>query len=145
MDVEAVEVEAESKFVQSHGARLSVFEVGVRVDESGGQAGLDLDGYAIWDALLILLYCTLWPYFYEKRNSTSEKEVKTKGKEGLLRRLHVRCKIGLNVVLKTAHGSPTRNCYRMTSELSRGNELPNAFLDRIRWLKLLQENILQGG
>src|SRR6267154_6798980 len=37
------------------------------------------------------------------------------------------------------------NCYRMTDELSRGNELLYAFLERSRLLKPLQENILQSG
>ena len=40
---------------------------------------------------------------------------------------------------------PTGNCYRMTGELSRSNELLYAFLERSRRLKPLQENILQGG
>ena len=45
----------------------------------------------------------------------------------------------------SSNSVPARNCYRVTGELSRDNELPNAFLDRFRWLELLQKNILQGG
>ena len=45
----------------------------------------------------------------------------------------------------SSNSVPARNCYRVTGELSRGDELPNAFLDRFRWLELLQKNILQGG
>jgi hypothetical protein len=33
----------------------------------------------------------------------------------------------------------------MAGALSRGNELPNAFLSMSQWRELLQENILQGG
>ncbi len=40
---------------------------------------------------------------------------------------------------------PDRNGDRMTGELSRGNELPNVFLERSRWLRPLHENILQAG
>ena len=29
---------------------------------------------------------------------------------------------------------PERNCYRATDDLSRGSELLNAFLDRLRWI-----------
>src|SRR6267154_2497334 len=36
------------------------------------------------------------------------------------------------------------NCYRMTDELSRSNELLYAFLERSRQLKPVQKNILQG-
>src|SRR6266403_3166793 len=38
---------------------------------------------------------------------------------------------------------PDRNGDRVTGELSRGNELPNVFLEGSRWLKPLHENILQ--
>src|SRR6266403_5990843 len=38
---------------------------------------------------------------------------------------------------------PDRNGDRVTGELSRGNELPNVFLEGSRWLKALHENILQ--
>ena len=38
-----------------------------------------------------------------------------------------------------------RDRYWVTGELSRGNELPNAFLDRSRWLEPLYKNVLQGG
>jgi hypothetical protein len=41
--------------------------------------------------------------------------------------------------------APARNCHRMTGDLSHGKELPNAFLDRSRWLDPLPESILQGG
>ena len=40
---------------------------------------------------------------------------------------------------------PDRNGDRVISELSRRNKLRNAFVDRYRWLKPLQENILQSG
>src|SRR6266403_5821224 len=40
---------------------------------------------------------------------------------------------------------PVRNGGRVTGELSRGNELPNVFLERSRWLKPTHENILQAG
>src|SRR6266446_6922486 len=40
---------------------------------------------------------------------------------------------------------PVRNGDRVTGELSRGNELPNVFLERSRWLEPLHENILQAG
>jgi hypothetical protein len=40
---------------------------------------------------------------------------------------------------------PERNSYRVTGELSRRDELLNAFPDRSRWLELLQKNILQSG
>lgn len=70
------ESEAESRFVQTHGA--GVFEVGMSVDESGGQAALV--GYVSWESGLDtrLASCTVWLYFYEKRISTREKNVKKK-------------------------------------------------------------------
>src|SRR6266436_1115291 len=40
---------------------------------------------------------------------------------------------------------PDRNGDRVTGDLSCGNELPNIFLDRSRWLKPLHKNILQAG
>ena len=40
---------------------------------------------------------------------------------------------------------PLRNGYRAAYELSRGNELPNGFVDRSRWLELFQKKIAQGG
>jgi hypothetical protein len=40
---------------------------------------------------------------------------------------------------------PDRSGDRVIGELSRRNELRNAFLDRYRWLEPLQENILQNG
>ena len=40
---------------------------------------------------------------------------------------------------------PVRNGDRVTGELSRGDELPNVFLETSRWLKPLHENILQAG
>src|SRR6266849_3471475 len=40
---------------------------------------------------------------------------------------------------------PDRNGDRMTGELSRGNEMPDVFLQRSRWLEPLHENILQAG
>ena len=38
---------------------------------------------------------------------------------------------------------PVRNGDRVIGELSRGNELPNVFLQRSRWLERFHENILQ--
>src|SRR5713226_4939748 len=40
---------------------------------------------------------------------------------------------------------PGRYGNRVIGELSARNELPNAFLDRFRWLEPLQEKILKGG
>ena len=40
---------------------------------------------------------------------------------------------------------PARDYYWVAGELSRRNKLPNAFLDRSRWLEPLYKNILQGG
>ena len=40
---------------------------------------------------------------------------------------------------------PAGNGYWIIVDLSRGNELPNAFRDRSRWPECPQENILQGG
>jgi len=37
-----------------------------------------------------------------------------------------------------------QNNYRVTGELSRGNELLNGFPDRSRWVELVQEKSLQG-
>ena len=39
---------------------------------------------------------------------------------------------------------PVVNVYGMTGKLSRGNELPNSFMDRSRWLGFY-ENVLQDG
>ena len=38
---------------------------------------------------------------------------------------------------------PVRNGNRVTGELSRGNELPDSFLDRSCWVEFLQEETLQ--
>jgi hypothetical protein len=40
---------------------------------------------------------------------------------------------------------PVRNGNGVTGKLSRGNKLPDGFLDRSRWEWLLQEKSLQGG
>src|SRR6266403_517097 len=40
---------------------------------------------------------------------------------------------------------PDRNGDWVTGELSRGNELPNVFLEGPRWFKPLHENILKAG
>jgi len=87
-------------------------------------------------------------HFYKKRNSRREKELPSKQKEKkTYTGNQVSCihKTSLYVVLIITRGFPTRNCYRMTSSLSHGNELPNALLDGSRWPELLQENIPQGG
>src|SRR6266852_7211010 len=40
---------------------------------------------------------------------------------------------------------PVRNGDRVIRELTRGDERPNVFLERSRWLEPLHENILQAG
>ena len=37
---------------------------------------------------------------------------------------------------------PTVDSYRATGQLARGDELPNSFLSKSRWLAFLQEKIL---
>ncbi len=39
---------------------------------------------------------------------------------------------------------PVRNDDRVIGELSRGNKLVDGFLDRSRWVELLQEKTLKG-
>jgi hypothetical protein len=48
------------------------------------------------------------------------------------------------ILLRLGH-VPEGNDDRVTGELSRGNELPGAFLEKFPWLELVHENVLQGG
>jgi hypothetical protein len=48
-----------------------------------------------------------------------------------------------SIVTLLSRSYPTGNGYRMAGELSRSNELANAFLDRSRRLEPFQENVLQ--
>ena len=53
----------------------------------------------------------------------------------------------INLIPALLQVGPGRNTYRVIGDLSRGNELSNAFLDSIRSQRVepLQENVLQGG